>query len=62
MIDHTIVPLDMHGIYDEGSMEKNSPTITINIYLTPEKIENVYIGVECSPEEIHIYTKLLKEF
>jgi hypothetical protein len=26
------------------------------------KIKNVYISVDCSPEGIHIYTNLFKEF
>jgi hypothetical protein len=39
-----------------------SLTVMINIYHTPGKIENVHIGVDCSPKEIMIYTKLFKEF
>ena len=29
---------------------------------TPGKVENVYIGVDCSPDEIKEYTELFKEF
>jgi hypothetical protein len=57
-----MVPLDTHGIYVEGNMVNISPTITINISQTPGKIKNIYIGADCSPEEIHIYTDLFKEF
>jgi hypothetical protein len=62
MVSHTMVPLDTHGIYVEGNMENISPTITIDISRTPGKIENVYIGADCSPEEIQNYTDLFKEF
>ena len=44
------VPLDMHGIYDEGSMENISPMIPINISCTPQKVENVYISANYYPD------------
>jgi hypothetical protein len=62
MVGHIVVPLDTHGVYAEGNMENISPTITIDISRIPGKIENVYIGADCSPEEIQIYTDLFKEF
>jgi hypothetical protein len=43
-------------------MESIYPTGPINISHTPGKIENVNIVVDCSPEEILIYTNLFKEF
>ena len=43
-------------------MSSLSPTIPINICCDPGKIENVYIGADCSPDEIKEYTKILKEF
>ena len=39
-----------------------SPTIPINISREPSKIENVYIGEECSHAEIQEYTELFKYF
>ena len=39
-----------------------SPIIPVNISRDPNVIENVFIGAECSPEEIQIYTNLFKEF
>lgn len=39
-----------------------SKTIPINISRDPKMIENIFIGIECSPEEIKIYTDLFKEF
>ena len=37
-------------------------TIPINISVKPDVVENIYIGANCSPEEIAIYTALFKEF
>jgi hypothetical protein len=61
IVGHAVVPLDMHDIYVEGNMASISPTITIDISRIPGKVENVYIGADCSPEEIQIYTELFKE-
>jgi hypothetical protein len=52
MVGHVVVPLDMQGIYVEGNMENIYPTIMIDISQIPGKIENIYIGVDCSPREI----------
>ena len=46
----------------KGNMANLSPTISINISRDPSKVENVYIGVSCSPNEIKEYIKLFKEF
>ena len=43
-------------------MANLSPTIPINISRAPSNIENVYIGADCSPDEIKEYTKIFKEF
>ena len=45
-----------------GNMVNISPTIPINISHDLGKIENVYIGAECSHAEIQEYTDLFKEF
>jgi hypothetical protein len=37
-------------------------TIPINISRNPGIVENVFIGADCSPEEIQIYTDILQEF
>jgi hypothetical protein len=50
MVSHTMVPLDMHCVYAEGNMVNISPTVTIEISQIPVKIENVYIGADCSPK------------
>jgi hypothetical protein len=62
IVGHTVVPLDTHDIYVEGNMVSIYPTIVTDISRNPGKIENINICVDCSPEEIMIYTKLFKEF
>jgi len=62
IVGHDVVPLDMHDIYAEGNMAIIFPTATIDISRTPENIENVHIGADCSLEEILIYTEIFKEF
>jgi hypothetical protein len=37
-------------------------TIPINISRNPSVMENVFVGADCSPEEIQTYTDLFKEF
>jgi hypothetical protein len=46
IVGHVIVPLNKNDIYVEGNMVSISPTITINISHTPDKIENVYISAD----------------
>jgi hypothetical protein len=62
IVGHTVVPLDTHDIYAEENMASISPTVSIDIYRTPSKINNVNIGVDCSPKQILIYTELFKAF
>jgi hypothetical protein len=49
-------------IYAEGNMGTIAATIPINISRNPGVVENVFIGVDCSLEEIQIYTDIFKEF
>ena len=60
IVDHIVVPLDMHDIYAKGNMVSISPTIMIDISHIPGKVENVYIDADYLPEEIMIYTELFK--
>jgi hypothetical protein len=55
-----INPLAMHTIYAEGNMETIAKTIPINISRTPNVMENIFIGADCSPKEIQIYIDLFK--
>ena len=57
-----VVPLSSPGPMADGNMANISSTIPINISRDPGRIENVYIGAECSHAEIQEYTKLFKEF
>jgi hypothetical protein len=54
--------LATHKIYAERNMATISETIPINISRNPGVVENVFIGADCSPGEIPLYTDLLKEF
>ena len=61
-IGSPMVPLSSPGPMADGNMVNISPTIPINISHDPGRIENVYIGAECSHAKIQEYTKLFKEF
>jgi hypothetical protein len=54
--------LATQDVYAEGNMATIAETIPINISRTPGVVENVFVGADCSPEEIQIYTDLFKEF
>jgi hypothetical protein len=49
-------------IYVEGNMVTIAATIPISISRNPGVVENVFVGVDCSPKEIQIYMDLFKEF
>jgi hypothetical protein len=55
-----INPLATHTVYAKGNMETIAKMIPIDISRTPGIMENVFIGADCSPEEIQIYTDLFK--
>jgi hypothetical protein len=57
-----INPLATHEVYVEGNMGTITETIPINISKTPGVVDNFFVGVDCSPREIQIYTDLFKEF
>jgi hypothetical protein len=57
-----INPLAMHIVYAKGNMATIIETIPTDISRTPGIVENVFVGADCSPEEIRIYTDLFKEF
>ena len=43
-------------------MSNITQTIPINISVKPGIVENIHVGVTCSPDEIQVYTDLFKEF
>jgi hypothetical protein len=57
-----INPLAMHAVYDKGNMETIAKTIPIDISRTPGIMDNFFVGENCSPKDIQIYTDLCKEF
>ena len=61
-VDTPINPLPRKGMFAEGNMENIFATIPINISINLDVVENIYIGANCSPEDISIYTSLFKEF
>ena len=59
-IGRPMVPLGSPSKYDEGNMANLSPTLPINISCVLGKIENMYIGVNISPDDIREYTEVFK--
>jgi hypothetical protein len=57
-----IDPLATHVVYAEGNMESIAKMIPIDISRTHGVMDNVFVWVEFSAEEIQIYTYLFKEF
>lgn len=49
-------------IFVEGNMDNILETILVNISKNPKVIENIFMKVECSLEEIKIYTNLFEDF
>jgi hypothetical protein len=47
-----INPLATHTVYTKGNMKTIAETIPIDISRTPGIVENVFVGVDRSPEEI----------
>jgi hypothetical protein len=54
--------LSTHTVYAKGNMETIIEMIPIDISKTHGIMENVFVRVDISPEEIQIYTNLFKEF
>jgi hypothetical protein len=56
-----INPLSTHVVYAEGNMETIAEKIPIDISRTSGIVDNIFVGADCSPEKIQIYTDLFKE-
>ena len=61
-VGRPMIPLSSPGQMADGNMENISSTMPINISHNPGTIDNVYIGADCSQDEIREYTELFKEF
>ena len=55
-------PIPAPDAFEEGNMENILRTIKINISTNSEIIEEIMLGVSCSPEEVDAYTALFQEF
>jgi len=53
-------PLATHVVYAKGNMDNIFDIVLINISRNPRVVENVFTGVECSPDEVCIYTNIFK--
>jgi hypothetical protein len=65
MMGDQLCPINLlatQEIYAEGNMATITKTIPINISRNPGVMENVFVGADCSPKEVQIYTDLFKEF
>jgi hypothetical protein len=57
----SINPLDTHEVYAEGNMVSITTTFILDISKTPSVVENFFVGVDCSHEDIQNYTELFKQ-
>jgi hypothetical protein len=61
-VDQTIKPFVKDSLYAKGNMENISKTILIKISKNPDVVENIFIGVECSQDDICQYMIIFKYF
>jgi hypothetical protein len=61
-VDGVVNPLARHCVYAEENMANISKTIPVNISKNYENVVKVFIGEECSQDEITQYMELFKEF
>jgi hypothetical protein len=55
-------PIQVYQVSSEGNLGNITQTQPIDISVKPGIVENIYIGVTCTPEEIQIYIALFREF
>lgn len=55
-------PILVHEVLSEGNMGNITATMPLDISIKLGIVENIHIGVSCSPNEIRVYTELFKEF
>jgi hypothetical protein len=58
----SFIPESTHDVFYEGNLSNISPTIPLDISITPGVVENVHIGASCSTDEIVTYKSLFQEF
>jgi hypothetical protein len=52
----------MKDTISKGNLGNISSTVVIDILIKEGVMENINLGVNCSPEEVVSYTDLFKEF
>jgi hypothetical protein len=55
-------PIPAPDAFEEGNMANISPTFKINISITNGIVEEITIGVACTPQEITAYKALFQEY
>jgi hypothetical protein len=55
-------PIPAPDAFEEGNLANISPTIKIDISIKPGIVEEIIIGVACTPQEIAAYKALFQEF
>ena len=55
-------PIQLYQVSSEGNMGNITQTLAIDISVKTWVVENIHIGVTCTPEEIQIYKDLFREF
>jgi hypothetical protein len=55
-------PIPAPDAFEEGNMANISPTIKINISIKNGIVEEITIGVACTPQEITAYKSLFQEY
>jgi hypothetical protein len=55
-------PIQLYQVSSEGNMGNITQTLAIDISVKTGVVENIHIGVTCTPEEIQLYTDLFREF
>jgi hypothetical protein len=55
-------PIPALDAFEEGNLANISPTIKIDISIQPGIVEEIIIGVACTPQEIAAYKALFQEF
>jgi hypothetical protein len=55
-------PIPVPDAFEEGNMANIFPTIKINISIKHGIVEEIAIGVACTPQEITAYNALFQEY
>ena len=56
------IPILTCHVLSEGNLGNITATHPIDISVKPGIVENIHVGVNCTPEEVTAYTALFKEF